>query len=346
MGDDVDIIPRIFERHRKEKKMSETGDYDPGCWTGHDFTAARKKYDAHVDRSYGDAVSDGVDANDLILDRIKTKSKSPLIILCDVTGSMGEWPATIFSKLPYLELEGKEYLGDDMEIAFGAIGDYTCDRYPLQMRDFAKGLDLKKRMEELVIEGGGGGQIRESYEMGALYCARNVDMPLASKPICIIIGDEGFYDTINKADAKKHARVDIEGRLKSSDVFDELKRRFAVYLVRKPYEPSHREELSHTDKTIHAQWEKVLGNDHIVMLPDAGRIADVIFGILAQETDRVDYFRGELKDRQKPDQVKTVLKSLKTVHKIDEGEDPSRKLLKPSFSVTKGSGGKKTKSLL
>jgi hypothetical protein len=29
---------------------------------------------------------------------------------------MGDWPATMFSKLPYLENEGKEYLGEDFEI--------------------------------------------------------------------------------------------------------------------------------------------------------------------------------------------------------------------------------------
>lgn len=326
--------------------MSETADYDPGCWRGHDFSDARKKYDAHVGRSYGDAVAKGKDAKDLVPERVKTKSKAPLIIMCDVTGSMGEWPATIFSKLPYLEKEGQEYLGKDLEICFGAIGDHTCDNYPLQVREFAQGLDLKKRLEELVVEGGGGAGQREGYEMAALYCARNVDMPVLAKPICIIIGDEGFYDTISKEDAWSKAKVMIQGRVRSSEVFDELKRKFAVYLIRKPYQRGRGDELSAADKTIHAQWEKVLGNDHIVMLPEAGRVVDVIFGILAQETDRVDYFRGELEDRQKPEQVETVLKSLKTVHKI-EGVDPDRKLLKSGRSVTRGSGGgKKTKPLL
>jgi hypothetical protein len=326
--------------------MSETADYSPGVWSGHDFGAARKTYDAHVGRSYGDAIAKGKKAKDLLPDNIKTKSKAPLVIMCDVTGSMGEWPATIFSKLPYLELEGKQYLGDDLEIAFGAIGDATCDQYPLQLREFAKGLDLKKRLEELVCEGGGGGGARESYEMAALYCARNIDMPTASKPICIIIGDEGFYDLISKEDAKSHVKVDLEGRTKASDIFNELKRRFAVYLVRKPYQRGRGEEMSPADKTIYKQWEKVLGDDHIVMLPDAGRVVDVIFGILAQETDRVGYFRDELEDRQEPEQIKTVLKSLETVHKMGAAADPSRKLLKSGKSVTKGSGGKKTKSLL
>ncbi|MFX5476466.1 hypothetical protein ABTD55_21345, partial [Acinetobacter baumannii] len=72
---------------------------------------------------------------------------------------------------------------------------------------------------------------------------------------------------------------------------------------------------------IRRQWEKLLGDDHVVMLPEASRVVDVIFGILAKETGRVDYFTKELTDRQDPDQVTTVMKSL---HKVT-GKSPSKK---------------------
>jgi len=330
--------------------MSETSDYDPGVWKGHDFGAARKKYDVHVGRSYGDAKASGKKAADMSPDRIKTKSKSPLAILCDVTGSMGKWPAAIFSKLPYLEIEGKEYLGDDMEISFCAFGDVYSDKYPLQVRQFSKSTDLKIQLEALVIEGGGGGQVKESPEVAALYYARNVDMPVASKPICIIITDESLYETINQEDAKIHAKVDIEARIKTKDVFDELKRRYAVYLVRKPYSPTGTDGISSTDKGIVNEWLQYVDEEHIVTLPNEERVLDIIFGILAKETDRIEYFRDELKDRQLKDKggdkkVEVALKALETIHKI-EAVDPDRKLLKSGRSVMKSSGGKKTKSLL
>lgn len=330
--------------------MSETGDYTPGCWSGHDFSDARKKYDVHVGRSYGDAKAAGKKASEMSPDKIKTKATCPLVIMCDVTGSMGVWPAAIFSKLPYLEIEGKEYLGDDMEISFCAFGDIFADKYPLQVRQFSKGLDLKVQLEALVIEGGGGGQVKESPEIAALYYVRNAEMPIVSKPICIIITDEAFYDTINKDDAKAHAKVEIESRIKSKDVFDELRRRYAVYLVRKPYSPTGTDELSSTDKTIVAQWLSVLDEEHIVTLPNEERVLDIIFGILAKETDRVEYFEEELKDRQLKDKggkkkVEVALKALETIHKLEK-VDPDQKLLKSGRSVTKGSGGKKTKPLI
>ena len=172
--------------------MSEAGDFDPGPWQGHDFKSAKKKYDVHVGRSYQDAVKKKVNPNDLVPSTIATDSKAPLVVACDVTGSMGESPATIFSKCPYLDLEGKEYLGDDMAISFAAVGDAYSDQYPLQVQPFDHGLKLKKCLKELIIEGGGGGQSKESYELAALYYARNVDMPNAINPIFVFIGDEGL----------------------------------------------------------------------------------------------------------------------------------------------------------
>lgn len=326
--------------------MSESGDFNPGYWKGHDFTSARKSYDAHVGRSYGDAVRDGKAIKDVLPEAITTNSPAPLVILCDVTGSMGEWPATIFSKLPYLELEAQEYLGKEMEIAWGAVGDAFSDKYPVQMRQFTKGTALKDELKQLIIEGGGGGGARESYELAALYCARNVQMPKAINPICIIIGDEGFYDTINKDDGKNYAFASLTSRAKTSEIFDELKRKFSVYLIRKHYGCSGADgKMSGQDLSIHKQWEKALGPDRVLILPEAGRVVDVIFGILANETNKIDYFKDELKDRQTPNQIKTVMKSLETVHMIPEGEEP--KLLKSGKSVmNRTSKTKKTKSLL
>src|SRR5688572_23606549 len=136
--------------------MSEAGDYDPGPWKGYDFKDARKTYDVHVGRSYDDAKKKKVNVDELVPASIDTDSDYPLVIVCDVTGSMGEWPAVMFSKLPYLDLEGKEYLGPNMKISFAAVGDVYTDKYPLQVRPFAEGTELEKELKSLVIEGNGG----------------------------------------------------------------------------------------------------------------------------------------------------------------------------------------------
>jgi hypothetical protein len=325
--------------------MSESGDYNPGPWSGYDFKSARAAYDVHVGRSYVDAVATGKKRKDLVAKTLSTDSDAPLVIACDVTGSMGEWPATIFSKLPYLDLEGKEYLGKGMEISFAAVGDAYSDQYPLQTRPFVTGKGLEKQLKELIIEGNGGGQTSESYDICALYYARNVKMPNAVNPIFIFIGDEGLYDFVDKEQARDWVGTSIEGRLSSKQALEELKKKYAVYLIRKPYGTSSGDNTSGDNKRIHAQWESYLGADHIAILPEAGRVVDVIFGILAKETDRVKYFAEELKGRQKPDQVKTVLKSLVTVHCLD-GKKPLPQLAAGYSVMSKKASGKDASSLL
>ena len=310
--------------------MSESGDYSPGVWKGHDFASARKGYDAYVGRSYSAAVSAGKGTKDLIAENVTTNSSAPLIIVVDETGSMGDWPATIFSKLPYLEHEGKEYLGEDFEICFMAIGDAyeSNERYPLQVRPFAKGLELKDRLKELVIEGGGGGQTTETYELAALFAAEKVSLPKAVKPIIIFIGDEQCYDAISPDHAEKLLGMKLEKSLSTEAVFKKLRDKYSVYLIRKPYSVGSGNTVSAIDNRITNHWAKLVGEDHISNLPEAGRVVDVIFGILAKETGRIAYFENELEDRQLKDEdgkekIDMVYKSLATIHKI---ADTARKV--------------------
>lgn len=309
--------------------MAETADFSPGDWKGFDFSDARKSYDAHASRSYATAKTTGVKAADLVPKKIQTDSESPLIVACDVTGSMGAWPATIFSKLPYLDIEGKEYLGPNMEISFAAIGDHTMgDQYPLQVRDFDKGTALAEHLKKLIVEGKGGGDQCESYELVALYYARNASMPKATKPIFIIIGDEGLHPFVTKADARAN-HIEIEGpRIDTTDIFAELKRKFSVYVIRKPYD-----QLG--EAGIHRQWVSLLDAEHVVMLPSPDRVVDVIFGILAHETGKTDYFRGEIEGRQTAPQVATVYKSLQTLHLAASNNDGKSRMNLPKGKKTK-----------
>lgn len=334
--------------------MSEAGDYVPAPhWGGHDFKSARRAYDDVRKRTYDDAAKAApadIKVSDYVPASIKTDSEAPLIIVCDVTGSMGEWPAVIFSKLPYLEFEGQEYLGDDMQISFAAVGDVHGDKFPLQVRPFAKGKELKTQLEKLVHEGGGGGSSEESYDYAAMFYGENCEMPEAvRKPIMIFIGDEGVYSTINGDDAQKWARVSKDKRTPDG-VFEALCKKFSVYIVRKPYSCDGNTR-SAADLRIEAQWSKFLGEDRVVSLPSADRVVDVIFGILAKETGRIDYFEKELKDRQGKDKdgkmkIEVVMKSLVTMHKIPK--DSLKKIDGPkgakSKSVTPGkSKGAKSK---
>lgn len=314
--------------------MAETSDYSPGPWQGYDFTAARQSYDKHAGRAYDVAKAANKQATDMVPKKLVCNAKAPVVILCDITGSMGDWPATIFSKLPYLDNEAKEYLGPDYEISFAATGDQH-DAYPLQVREFVKGRKMEDELKQFIIGGGSGPEgAHEAYELSALYYARNVEMPNAQHPILIYICDEHFHKNI-EPDFAKTVHVDIDDTLSTKKIFEELRDKFAVYAIRKPYS-------SFEDKQIIKEWAEVLGDDHMAELPSADRVVDVIFGILAKETGKIDYFREEIEDRQRQDQVDTVYKSLKTIHALPKVvDDGSGKSLMHTHMT-----GKKTKNLL
>jgi hypothetical protein len=247
---------------------------------------------------------------------------------------MGEWPITIFSKLPYLEHEGQEYLGDDMEISFCAIGDSKSDTYPLQVREFVKGAELKTELEALVHEGNGGANQQESYDLAALYYSRNCEMDGAiRKPVFIFIGDEGVYDPDFSPRADEIAQTTVDGRSNPKSAFNALCQKFNVYCIRKAYG-------STAERAIQEQWQELLGKDHVINLQAAERVVDVIFGILAKETGRIDYFNDELNDRQGKDddgdkKIEVVLRSL---HSIHTGGKSLKKIAGPK-------GGGKSKSI-
>ncbi len=317
--------------------MSESGDYEPAeNWSGHDFATARDTYKDVASRSYAKAVAIDVKPESLVPDEVSTDCESPLVIAIDVTGSMEEWPITIFSKLPYLEHEADEYLGTDVEISFAAIGDHTCsDRYPLQVQPFVRGSALKESLEKLIHEKGGGGDSDESYELAGLYYAKNCHTPKSiRKPLMIIIGDEGIHSILAKADADRLCKTDIEeSRLTPQEIFCELRKKFEVYIIRKPYQVFDNHG-SAANTRVQNLWESLLGADHVVSLPDPQRVVDVIFGILGQFTGRYDEFVEELNERQGKDKdgqakINVVLKSLRSIRDPDDKKS-MKKLPSPS----------------
>jgi len=267
--------------------------------------------------------------DDLVPASLETKSKSPLVVACDVTGSMQEWPKIVFKKLPLLygELNKAYFKEKTPEISFAAIGDAYCDSYPLQVQKFDSGKSLDDRLGALIIEGGGGGQIHESYELAALYYARNVKMPNAERPMFIFIGDEGVYDTINSDQAEQWARSSIKERLTTKQVVGKLMQKYSVYLVRKLYDEGSSDGMSDNDKEIQRQWKHLIGPDRIVILPEPGRIVDVILGIVANDIGMNEYFKNELTQRQKPGQVKTVMNALKSVTMRKALPSPGKSLM-------------------
>jgi hypothetical protein len=93
-----------------------------------------------------------------------------IVFALDVTGSMGEIPARLAKQeLPHFMKVLLDCQIPDPQVLFMAVGDATSDRAPLQVGQFESTAELMDQwLTWTYLEGNGGGQGSESYEL-ALY---------------------------------------------------------------------------------------------------------------------------------------------------------------------------------
>ncbi len=225
---------------------------------------------------------------------IKTDSENPIVVGIDVTGSMRTWPAEIFDRLPLLYQTLSQYR-PDVEISFGAIGDANSDRYPIQVNNFGKGLDLEEHINALYPEGRGGGQVSESYELFGYFMQNKCEMPKAKSPFLIIFGDEKFYDEVDPRQVAYYIGDKLQTPLDSKALWDGILQKFNFYLLHKAYGHGN---VPTTDAEVKQYWADAIGSQRIIELPSAERAVDIAIGIIAKQWGEYGDFSKSLDSRQ------------------------------------------------
>lgn len=225
-----------------------------------------------------------LDPNGLTLreSRDSTEHPNSLAVACflDVTGSMASIPRTLQTQLPRLlgELQGANGL-DDVQVLFGGIGDATCDRVPLQIGQFESDNRLDQNLENLVLEGGGGGQLTESYELALYVAARHTSIDCfekrGEKGFVFITGDEKPYPKVKKSEVQTIMNLGIQEDVKFADIMAEAQAKFHVFFIL-PTRAAHG-----TDPSIINFWKQAVGNDYFLTMQDEGEIVDVISQAIA-----------------------------------------------------------------
>ena len=195
-------------------------------------------------------------------------------VLFDVTGSMHTIPEQLQRKLPELLglLLRKGYLAHP-QIMFGAIGDATCDSVPLQIGQWESDNRMDEDLERLVLEGGGGGQLTESYELALYFMARHTVMDCfekrGEKGFLFLIGDEMAYPFVKRDEVRRVLGHSIQEDVPVAHIVAELRRRFHLYFLL-PTNASHGGERQILDF-----WRSLLGQN-VVELEDAGAVCETI----------------------------------------------------------------------
>jgi len=236
------------------------------------------------------------------------KQRHCFVVAIDVTGSMGNWAKTVWDKLPmfYGQMNMRGYVTDPA-ISFAGVGDAYTDRAPLQISEFKTGTHIDEAIEKIWLEGAGGGQTYESYELCAYFYARKCQIRSATTPVFFFMGDEGFYKNIKGAHIEKFIGDAIGEDIPSEVLFRELRNKFHVFFIHKPYfDPE-------VDAKQLAKWREVVGPERILEMREPKAIVDIMLGAIALigKTRTLNTYLDDLESRgQSPDRIKEVTRVL------------------------------------
>jgi len=200
-----------------------------------------------------------------------------IALFFDVTGSMGIIPKMFaMEKFPGLMklLATKGYI-DHPQILFGAIGDATFgDRSPLQVGQFESGLEMDDCLTNLHLEGGGGGGMRESYELALYFAARHMAMDCLEKRnkkgYLFLMGDEMCYANVFKDQVFNVIGDALQDNVPVEDIVKECEAKFEsffIYVNSGSY-GGHQHE-------IQAFWKKLYG-ERMLVLDDPKGVCELI----------------------------------------------------------------------
>lgn len=197
-----------------------------------------------------------------------------IAVLFDVTGSMGQVPRQLQEKLPQLlGLLLRQGYVEHPQILFGAIGDATCDRAPLQVGQFESDNRMDDDLGRILLEGGGGGQKTESYELAMYFMARHTAIDCherrGKRGYLFLIGDEMAYPEVNRREAGQVIGDGLAENIALRAIVTELTRTWDAYYILP-------EGASHAgDATVLRFWRDLLGQN-VIELADLDAVCETI----------------------------------------------------------------------
>ena len=175
-------------------------------------------------------------------DSTEHPDSTPIVVVLDVTGTMGNVVGAIHASLKnlYSLLLTKGYV-QHPQIMFMAIGDSSmetgriCDEVPLQVAQFESDIRATLQLELMVIEGGGGGQKHESYQNAAYFLAEHTVHDAwekrQKKGYVYFIGDELSWPNVEPAEIAALVGDPLTKPIPTAEIFARLRQRYEVFFI-------------------------------------------------------------------------------------------------------------------
>ena len=208
-------------------------------------------------------------------------------VLFDVTGSMREVPLILQKNLSTLFglCLRRGYLAHPA-ILVGGIGDATCDAAPLQVGQFESGNEIEDDLSRLYLEGGGGGQMTESYELALYFLARKTKIDCfekrGKKGYAFLIGDEMPYRHLKRSEVRRVFGDILEEDIPIKTLVEEAREKWELFFVI-PNLSSY-----YDDPRVLEHWRGLFGQN-VFRLEDPAGISELIASTIGLAEEAVQY---------------------------------------------------------
>lgn len=217
-----------------------------GSWSASSFAsysvANNKSYDEDTGRVFGQVFTKkgmdvGLDPKNFkireCVDTEEHPNTVPVILALDVTGSMGSSCKETAETLGIIMTNlYKKY--KDIEFCVMGIGDLAYDWAPIQMSQFESDVRIAEALDNIYIEGGGGGNRYESYTAAWWMALNRTKLDChnrGKKGIIITLGDEPMNPYL-PADKLKNATGDpVQADVNTPELYEEASKKFDIYHI-------------------------------------------------------------------------------------------------------------------
>jgi hypothetical protein len=166
----------------------------------------------------------------------------PILIGLDVTGSMDIVSKNLVKgQLGSLMTNLKKVFNrpnENLQMSFAGIGDAKSDKAPLQVTHFESDERVAEQLNRIYLEGAGGGNGAESYNLLWWYAANKTQLSCIKddkhkrKGILITVGDDNVHPSLLPAEIHKILDPHYSGK-------DEVSNKSLLEAARKQYEIYH-----------------------------------------------------------------------------------------------------------
>lgn len=209
-------------------------------------------------------------------DSVEHPNTIPIQLYLDVTGSMGKIPHMMIKNgLPKLIGSLIQAGLKDIALMFGAIGDHECDEYPLQVAQFESGdAELDMWLTRTYIEGGGGGNMGESYLLAWYFAAHHTKIDSFDKR-----GKKGFVFTIGDEPCLPHLPMPAIRDIMGDTAVGQST--YSAEALLKAAQRQHNVYHIHINhgRQCDGSWKELLGQN-LIEITDYDNISEVIASII------------------------------------------------------------------